>query len=187
MTEKTIEKFADKFENAMKTGFFGALLLIVLEKNPSYGYKIIQEIEKRTLGIWAPSTSTMYTALKDMWAKGLITYKEQQVDGRNRKIYVITPKGEATLRLMHEKQRIIEESVETLKTAMLGNDKGELPKGFYKHGPLNLMLDRLDKRSENEKLEFLHIQKLRISHEISRLTTTLQKIEEIINQLEKKS
>ncbi|MHA2101018.1 MAG: hypothetical protein ACW99A_20275, partial [Candidatus Kariarchaeaceae archaeon] len=65
-----------------------------------------------------------------------------------------------------------------------GNDKGELPKAFHKHGPLNLMLDRLDERSEKEKLEFLNLHKLRISHEISRLTTTLQKIEDIIKQLE---
>ncbi|MHA1913020.1 MAG: PadR family transcriptional regulator [Promethearchaeota archaeon] len=185
MTERTAENFAEKFGNAMKTGFFSALILIVLEKNPSYGYKISQEIEKRTLGIWTPPSSTMYTALKDMVAKGLITYKEQQVDGRNRKICEITTKGEATLRLMIEKQRIIEESVETLKTAMLGNDKGELPKEFHKHGPLNLMLNRLDERTEKEKLEFLNLHKLRISLEITKLTTTLQKIEDTIKKLEK--
>ncbi len=181
------EEIAEKFENAMKIGFISALILIVLEKNPTYGYNICKLIERRTLGIWNPPTSTMYTVLKEMARTGLIFFTEKQVDGRNRKIYEITSKGEATLRLMHERQRIIEESVETLKIAMLGNDKGELPKGFYKHGPLNLMLDRLDERSEKEKLEFLHIHKLRISHEITRLTNTLQKIEEITNQLEKKS
>ena len=186
MTEKIAEKFADKFENTMKTGFLSALILIVLEKDSSYGYKISQEIEKRTLGIWNPPSSTMYTALKDMTEKSLITYKEQQVEGRNRKIYKVTPKGEATLRLMLEKQRIIEESVETLKTAMLGDDKGELPKGFHKHGPLNLILDRLDEKSDKDKLEYLNLQKLRISRDQTRLNEILQRIEENIIQLKKK-
>ena len=63
------EKIAEKFESSMKTGFISSLILIVLEKNPSYGYKIGKEIEKRTLGIWNPPSSTMYTVLKDMKKK----------------------------------------------------------------------------------------------------------------------
>ncbi|MFX0028158.1 MAG: PadR family transcriptional regulator [Candidatus Hermodarchaeota archaeon] len=180
------EKIAEKFENAMKTGFISSLILIVLEKNPSYGYKIGKEIEKRTLGIWDPPSSTMYTVLKDMTEKGLITFTEEQEKGRNRKIYHVTPKGKATLKLMLEKQNIIDESIETLKTAMLGDDKGVIPKGFHKHGPFNIILDRLDEKSEKEKLEFLKLQKMRISQDISRLNSRLQKIEDIILQLNKK-
>jgi len=91
------ERIAEKFENAIKTGFYTSLILIVLEKNPSYGYKIGKEIEKRSLGIWDPPSSTMYTVLKDMTNIGLITYTEEVVDGRNRKVYQITQKGQATL------------------------------------------------------------------------------------------
>ena len=180
------EKIAEKFETAMKTGFISALILIVLEKNPSYGYKIGKEIEKRTLGIWDPPSSTMYTVLKGMTDKGLITYTEEQVEGRNRKIYQVTPKGNATLKLMLEKQNIIEESIETLKTAMLGDEKGEIPKGFHKHSPFNIILDRLDEKSDEEKLEFLKLQKLRISQDITRLDTRLKKIEDSITQLREK-
>lgn len=180
------EKIAEKFETAMKTGFISALILIVLEKDPSYGYKIGKEIEKRTLGIWDPPSSTMYTVLKGMTDKGLITYTEEQVEGRNRKIYQVTPKGNATLKLMLEKQNIIEESIETLKTAMLGDEKGEIPKGFHKHGPFNIILDRLDEKSDEEKLEFLKLQKLRISQDITRLNTRLKKIKDSIVQLREK-
>lgn len=180
------EKIAEKFETAMKTGFISALILIVLEKNPSYGYKIGKEIEKRTLGIWDPPSSTMYTVLKGMTDKGLITYTEEQVEGRNRKIYQVTPKGNVTLKLMLEKQNIIEESIETLKIAMLGNEKGEIPKGFHKHGPFNIILDRLDEKSDEEKLEFLKLQKMRISQDIMRLNTRLKKIEDSIIQLREK-
>ncbi|MFX1389051.1 MAG: PadR family transcriptional regulator [Promethearchaeota archaeon] len=177
------EKIADQFENAMKTGFISSLILIVLERNPSYGYKIGKEIEKRTLGIWDPPSSTMYTVLKSMKKKELITYREKQVEGRNRKIYEITPKGKATLKLMLEKQKVIEESFETLKTAMLGDEKGNLPKGFHKIGPLRLMLDRLDEKTEEEQLEFLELQKLKINRDMEKLKDQSHRIDEKIKNL----
>ncbi|MFX1477768.1 MAG: PadR family transcriptional regulator [Promethearchaeota archaeon] len=180
------EEIAEKFENAMKIGFISALILIVLEKDPSYGYNICKEIEKRTLGIWNPPSSTMYTVLKDMAGKGLITFSEEQVEGRNRKIYEVTPKGRETLKIMLEKQKIIEDSIETLKTAMLGDEKGVLPKGFHKIGPFDLILNRLDEKSDEEKIEYLNLQKLRITQDLSRLNNRLLKIEEIINDLDKK-
>ncbi|MHA1933451.1 MAG: PadR family transcriptional regulator [Promethearchaeota archaeon] len=180
------EKIAEKFDNAMKTGFISALILIVLEKKPSYGYKVGKEIEKRTLGIWDPPSSTIYTVLKGMTERGLITYKEEQVEGRNRKIYEVSQKGKSTLKLMLERQNIIEESIETLKTAMLGDEKGVIPKGFHKHRHFNLILDRLDKKPDKEKLEFLEIQKLRISQDISRLKERFQKIIKSIEEIKGK-
>jgi len=180
------EELAEKFENAMKIGFISALILIVLEKDPSYGYNICKQIESRTLGIWNPPLSTMYTALKDMTGKGLISFTEKQVDGRNRKIYKVTPKGKETLKIMLEKHNIIEESIETLKTAMLGDEKGVLPKGFHKIGPFDLILNRLDEKSDEEKLDYLKLQKLRFSQDKARLNKILQRIKENITQLNKK-
>jgi DNA-binding PadR family transcriptional regulator len=180
------EEIAEKFENAMKIGFISALILIVLEKDPSYGYNICKQIEKRTLGIWNPPSSTMYTALKDMWRKGLISFTEKQVDGRNRKIYEITPKGRETLKIMLEKHNIIEESFENIKSAMLGDEKGELPKGFHKMSPFDLILNRMDEKSNKEKLDFLKFQKLRLSQDKARLNQILQRIDENIIELNKK-
>ncbi|MFX1365550.1 MAG: PadR family transcriptional regulator [Promethearchaeota archaeon] len=178
------EKIAEKFENSMKTAYISSLILIVLEKNPSYGYKISKEIENRTLGIWDLPSSTLYTLLKAMTKNQLITFKEQLVeDGRNRKIYEITQKGKATLKLMLEKQKIIEESFETLKTAVLGDERGELPKGFHQISPLRLMLDRLDEKSEEEQLEFLELQKLKISLDMKKLEEKSQRIRERIDKL----
>ena len=180
------EELAEKFENAMKIGFISALILIVLEKDPSYGYNICKQIERCTLGIWNPPSSTMYTALKGMTGKGLISFTEQQVDGRNRKIYEVTPKGKETLKIMLEKHNIIEESIETLKMAMLGDENGVLPKGFHKIGPFDLILNRLDEKSDEEKLDYLNIQKLRFFQDKARLNKILERIEENIIQLNKK-
>jgi len=180
------EEIAEKFENAMKIGFISALILIVLEKKPSYGYNICKLIEKRTLGIWNPPSSTMYTVLKAMTGKGLISFTEKQVDGRNRKIYEVTPKGKETLRIMLEKHNVIEESIENLKTAMLGDEKGVLPKGLHKIGPFDLILNRLDEKSDQEKLDYLKLQKLRFSQDQARLSRILQRIEENIIHLKMK-
>jgi PadR family transcriptional regulator PadR len=180
------EKIVEKFESTMKTGFITALILIVLENNPSYGYKIAKQIEKRTLGIWEIPSSTMYTVLKDMTKKQLIIYKEEQVEGRNRKIYEITPKGQSTLRLMLDKKNLIENSFETLKTAMLGEELVVLSKEMGKIDPLTLILKRLDEKSDQEQLEFLELQKIRISSNIKRHNEQIQKIEERINKLKSK-
>jgi len=177
------EEIAEKFNNAMKTGFISSLILIVLENNPDYGYNICKQIESRTLGIWNPPISTMYTALKSMWSKGLISYTEKQLEGRNQKIYEITQKGKETLKLILEKHRLIEESFEALKTAMLGDEKGVLPKGFHKISPFDLISERLDEKSDEEKLEYLTNQKLRLSRDKEKIGLTLQRIEERIAEL----
>lgn len=181
------EKIAEKFESSMKTAFISSLILIVLEKDPSYGYKISKEIEDRTLGIWDLPSSTLYTILKAMTKNKLITFKEQLVeDGRNRKIYEITQKGKATLKLMFEKQKIIEESFETLKTAVLGDERGVLPKVYHKTSPLRLMLEKLNEKSEEEQLEFLELQKLKISQDMKKLEEKSQRIRERIKILKEK-
>jgi PadR family transcriptional regulator, regulatory protein PadR len=180
------EKFAEKFESAMKNGFIASLILIVIEKNPSYGYKIAKEIEKRTLGLWDIPSSTMYTVLKDMTEKKLITFKEEQVEGRNRKVYEITSKGQSTLRIMLEKKSLIESSFEALRTAMLGEDKVTLPENMRKLHPLNLILKRLDERSEQEQLDFLEVQRSIITRNIERHKEQIQRINERIEDLIRK-
>ena len=51
---------------------------------------------------------------------------------------------------------------------------------------ISKLLNRIDKKSDEEKLEYLKLQKLRFSQDRSRLNTTLQRIEEKIIQLNKK-
>lgn len=181
------EKIAEEFENAMKKGFISALILLVLEKSPSYGYKIAKEIETRTLGIWEPPSSTMYTVLKNMLEKGLIQFTEEQKEGRIRKVYQITIKGKNVLKIILDKQRVIEDSLKTLKAAMLDEEKNLVSEKFHKFNPINLILAKLDEKSNEEKLEFLELQKLRISHDIKRLNKQKERIEELILQLNSKS
>ncbi len=181
-----VEEITKNFEKAMKKGFISALILLVLEKKPSYGYKISKDITNRTLGIWDPPASTMYTVLKEMTKNGLIKYIEQQEAGRTRKIYEVTKKGEETLKLMLEKQQIINESIESLMAATIGSDKKLSGQFFPGHGPFNFFFEKLEEKSDEEKLKLLEFHKVKLSQKIFRLKRQYQKIEEVISQLKNK-
>ena len=182
-----VEQITKNFEKAMKKGFISALILLILEKSPSYGYKISKDITTRTLGIWDPPASTMYTVLKEMAKNGLIKYIEQQEEGRIRKIYEVTKKGEETLKLMIEKQQIINESIETLIAATIGSDKQLSGHKFPIFGPFNFFFEKLEEKSDEEKYKLLEFHKLKLSQKIKQLKKQYQKIEESISQLKKKS
>ena len=178
------EKIAKEYENAMKKGFIGVLILLVLENSPSYGYKITKEIKKRTLGLWNPPSSTMYTLLKNLAEKGLIKVSEENNGVRIKKIYKITTKGKETLKLILERKKMIENSMESLKIAMLGN--GENFEKSHKYSPFDFFIKRLDEKSDDEKLEHLIIEKSRIKFHIERLALSLEKIEEVITNIKQK-
>lgn len=182
-----VEEITKNFEKAMKKGFISALILLILEKKPSYGYKISKDITTRTLGIWTPPASTMYTVLKEMTKNGLIKYIEKKEEGRTRKIYDVTKKGEETLKLMVEKQQIINESIETLIAATIGSDKELSGHFFPKYGPFNFFFEKIEEKTEEEKLKLLEFHKVKLSQKINRLNKQYQKIEEVISQLKNKT
>ena len=61
-----IEKIVDSFDNAMKKGFISGLILFVLEKKKSHGYKIAEEINELTASVFQPTVSTLYPLLKSL-------------------------------------------------------------------------------------------------------------------------
>lgn len=80
-------------EQPMK-GTTEPLLLYLINEVPTYGYKIIKELEKRTTGYFKFKGGTIYPALRRLETKGLIKSKWQQTTERQaRKYYQITEKG----------------------------------------------------------------------------------------------
>ncbi|HEX2702084.1 MAG TPA: PadR family transcriptional regulator [Solirubrobacteraceae bacterium] len=63
--------------------------LLLLAEEPRNGYAIMQEIEQRSDGVWAPSPGSVYPALAQLEDEGLIRSEEQ--DGR--KQFAITDSG----------------------------------------------------------------------------------------------
>src|SRR5271165_3915627 len=63
--------------------------LLLLAEEPRNGYQIMQEVEKRSGGVWRPSPGSVYPALQQLEDEGLIRVEE--VDGR--KLYALTDSG----------------------------------------------------------------------------------------------
>ena len=113
-----VENYHKNFEKVLKKNFTNIFVLSILEKEPSHGYKIGSEIEKRTLGMWNPTASTLYWILNNQREKGFIKLIEED---KNRKIYEITDLGKQALKLMKQSQRKIRQSYRRFLSTSIQN------------------------------------------------------------------
>lgn len=74
------------------------LVLLILRRQESYGYEIIQELREKTGGELNVAEGTLYPVLKKMEAKNWIegTWKKANT-GRERRYYTLTSKGNQEL------------------------------------------------------------------------------------------
>ena len=72
-----------------RRGDVRAALLLLLEGQPQNGYQLIQEIERRTEGVWKPSPGSVYPALQQLEDEGLVRAAETE----GKRAYDLTPEG----------------------------------------------------------------------------------------------
>ena len=73
-----------------RRGDVRAALLLLIEGGPQNGYQLIQEIERRTDGLWKPSPGSVYPALQQLEDEGLVAPTEA-----GRKAFTLTEAGTA--------------------------------------------------------------------------------------------
>jgi DNA-binding PadR family transcriptional regulator len=73
----------------MRRGGMQTAILALLAENPMHGYQIIQELATRSGGAWTPGAGSVYPALEQMEAQGLVTGDQQD----DKRVYTITDKG----------------------------------------------------------------------------------------------
>ena len=79
-------------------GSSNSLLLCLLERQPMYGYQIVKELEVRSQGYFKFKEGTLYPALHRLEKSGLVNGTwEMLPNGRQRRYYHITAKGQAKL------------------------------------------------------------------------------------------
>lgn len=66
--------------------------LALLSQKPRHGYEIITEVEDR-IGK-KPSTGQIYPLLEELEEEGVVESEKREVNGRKRKVYNLTSKGE---------------------------------------------------------------------------------------------
>jgi DNA-binding PadR family transcriptional regulator len=72
-----------------RRGDVRAAALLLLAEGPLNGYQIIQEIERRSEGLWKPSPGSVYPALSQLEDEGLVGAQEVG----DRRTYVLTDAG----------------------------------------------------------------------------------------------
>jgi DNA-binding PadR family transcriptional regulator len=72
-----------------RRGDVRAALLVLLAEEPRNGYQLMQEIERRSDGVWRPSPGSVYPALQQLEDEGLVRSDE----GEGRKLFHLTEAG----------------------------------------------------------------------------------------------
>jgi DNA-binding PadR family transcriptional regulator len=74
-----------------RRGDVRAALLVLLEEEPRNGYGLMQEIERRSEGVWRPSPGSVYPALQQLEDEGLV----RAVERGGRREFELTDEGRA--------------------------------------------------------------------------------------------
>src|SRR5690242_20923194 len=97
-------------------GHLDLLLLSVLSRGPGHGYEVITRLKVRSDGAFQLPEGTVYPALHRLESAGLLASGWDVVAGRRRRIYHLTPAGEAALAEQAAQWRRSEEHTSELQS-----------------------------------------------------------------------
>lgn len=101
------------------------LVLAVLEAGPSYGYKIVKELNERSEGVLRLGEGTIYPVLYRLEEKKVVSAKWRLAEnGRERKYYRLTAKGRRALAANCQQWQILA----VVMGKILGSVENLLPK-----------------------------------------------------------
>ena len=105
---------------------FPLLVLHLVSKEPTYGNRLIEEIEEMTQGVISVNPNTMYPLLRDLEEKGFVEGAWELPDRRTRRYYSITSAGRREYkRLVAEVEPFLDSvitSLSLIKREVYGED-----------------------------------------------------------------
>ncbi|MCD6390557.1 MAG: helix-turn-helix transcriptional regulator [Dehalococcoidia bacterium] len=78
-------------------GVVEPLLLFIIGELPVHGYEIARELERRSEGYFDLTASTLYSALRRLEKRGLVSSSWQYIAKQKRRCYELTEKGRKIL------------------------------------------------------------------------------------------
>jgi PadR family transcriptional regulator len=78
-------------------GHLDMLLLTAIHMEPAHGYAIAEHLRVLSGGTFGLAEGTLYPALRRLEHAGLVRSRWSEVSGRRRRVYHVTPKGQAAL------------------------------------------------------------------------------------------
>lgn len=94
----------------VSAGLLDAMVLSVVEKEESYGYKITQELCTAV----SVSESTLYPVLRRLQKSGMLETYDKAFQGRNRRYYKLTPDGHSTLEQYRKDWLVYRNNIENI-------------------------------------------------------------------------
>jgi PadR family transcriptional regulator PadR len=95
---------------------FPLLVLHLIQREPAYGNRLIEEIEEITGGVMSVNPNTMYPLLRQLEADGKIEGQWEHPDKRTRRFYSITDSGRDEYeRLRAELEPFLETMEQTIR------------------------------------------------------------------------
>lgn len=87
------------------------LLLAIIAASPGHGYAIAQNLRDRSDGAFDLPEGTIYPALHRLERKGFLNSNWQKAEGRNRRVYDVTPEGSRMLASQTETWAAMQHSI----------------------------------------------------------------------------
>jgi PadR family transcriptional regulator PadR len=78
-------------------GVVETLLLFIIGELPIHGYEIARELDRRSEGYFNLTASTLYSALRRLESRGLVSSSWQYIARQKRRCYELTEKGRQIL------------------------------------------------------------------------------------------
>jgi transcriptional regulator len=95
-------------------GHLDMLLLAAVRGEPSHGYAIAEQLRSRSAGAFDLPEGTLYPALHRLERAGLLASRWSEVNGRRRRVYSLTRKGERALVARQDEWRDFSRAVEAV-------------------------------------------------------------------------
>ena len=104
-----------RVERELMRGAGPIAILQLLEQREMYGYELVEAISRETDGVLAMGQSTLYPLLYNLEAKKLVRSRWKEAEnGRKRKYYSLTKKGDDWLRARRHQWRVLVDAMENL-------------------------------------------------------------------------
>ncbi|HZS30921.1 MAG TPA: helix-turn-helix transcriptional regulator [Gaiellaceae bacterium] len=78
-------------------GHLDSMILAVVGTGPAHGYAVIEQLRRRSGGVFDLPEGTVYPALHRLEAEGLLTSSWATASGRRRRVYKLTRRGRSAL------------------------------------------------------------------------------------------
>lgn len=104
--------------NRRKVFFLESCLLVLLHREPGYGYSLMDGLQEFGFRAEQMDISIIYRALRDLEMAGLVVSSwDENSLGPHRRVYTITPQGESALVEWIQALRQQRKEIETLEVA----------------------------------------------------------------------